>query len=214
MRRTRPSPSPWRSCCSRWCAALGEYPRPRSRASCCSASDLASSIGSRTLGGFAGVAMPAALRPAVRGRSKRRDGLRGRLPSALRRFILSSAARPVCWLMRSWRWSGPGRCMTPLNPCRALTYFSHFFEEPWRELFGGELILVPDMPRSYVPTLFALQAAGTVPGARSRRRARCSCQLPARRDVAADAGARFCSACALAAVFPACGHHRDPAGDV
>jgi len=45
---------------------------------------------------------------------------------------------------------------SPLNPFRAVEYFSNFFEKPWRELFDGRLILVPDMPRSYVPTLIAL----------------------------------------------------------
>jgi hypothetical protein len=32
-----------------------------------------------------------------------------------------------------------------------------FFEKPWKELFAGNLIPVPDMPRSYLPTLLALQ---------------------------------------------------------
>ena len=40
---------------------------------------------------------------------------------------------------------------------RALTYFSHFFEKPWKEMFDGALVSVPDMPWSYLPTLFALQ---------------------------------------------------------
>ena len=52
-----------------------------------------------------------------------------------------------------WPWS----VVDPLNPFRAVEYFSHFFEKPWEELFGGRLISVPDMPRSYVPTLFALK---------------------------------------------------------
>ena len=52
-----------------------------------------------------------------------------------------------------WPWS----VVAPLNPFHAVEYFSSFFEKPWRELFDGQLILVPDMPRSYVPTLFALQ---------------------------------------------------------
>ena len=47
--------------------------------------------------------------------------------------------------------------MSPLNPFRAVEYFSTVFEKPWRELFAGQLIPVDDMPRSYVPTLFALQ---------------------------------------------------------
>jgi hypothetical protein len=43
------------------------------------------------------------------------------------------------------------------NPFRALTYFSSFFEKPWKEMFDGALVSVPDMPWSYLPTLFALQ---------------------------------------------------------
>jgi len=52
-----------------------------------------------------------------------------------------------------WPWS----IMEPANPFHALTYFSHFFEKPWKEMFDGALVSVPDMPWSYLPTLFALQ---------------------------------------------------------
>jgi hypothetical protein len=52
-----------------------------------------------------------------------------------------------------WPWS----IMDPANPFHALTYFSHFFEKPWKEMFDGALVSVPDMPWSYLPTLFALQ---------------------------------------------------------
>ncbi len=52
-----------------------------------------------------------------------------------------------------WPWS----VVDPLNPFRAVEYFSHFFEKPWEELYGGHLISVPDMPRSYVPALLALK---------------------------------------------------------
>jgi len=52
-----------------------------------------------------------------------------------------------------WPWS----VGDPLNPLRAVEYFSRFFEKPWQELFDGRVISVPDMPRSYVPTLFALK---------------------------------------------------------
>ena len=64
-----------------------------------------------------------------------------------------------------WPWS----VVAPLNPFHAVEYFSNFFEKPWRELFDGQLILVPDMPRSYVPTLFALQLPELHAGARARR---------------------------------------------
>jgi hypothetical protein len=52
-----------------------------------------------------------------------------------------------------WPWS----IMQPSNPFHAVTYFSHFFEKPWKEMFDGALVSVPDMPWSYLPTLFALQ---------------------------------------------------------
>src|SRR6476659_677265 len=52
-----------------------------------------------------------------------------------------------------WPWS----IMELGNPFHALTYFSHFFEKPWKEMFDGALVSVPDMPWSYLPTLFALQ---------------------------------------------------------
>jgi hypothetical protein len=52
-----------------------------------------------------------------------------------------------------WPWS----IMEADNPFQALSYFSHFFEKPWKEMFDGALVSVPDMPWSYLPTLFALQ---------------------------------------------------------
>src|SRR6201992_60835 len=51
----------------------------------------------------------------------------------------------------------PGSVIEGGNPIRALTYFSAFFEKPWKEMFDGALVSVPDMPWSYLPTLFALQ---------------------------------------------------------
>src|ERR1700751_3206477 len=45
----------------------------------------------------------------------------------------------------------------PDHPFLAATYFSHFFEKPWKEMFDGAIVSVPDMPWSYLPTLFALQ---------------------------------------------------------
>src|SRR5260370_25371556 len=52
-----------------------------------------------------------------------------------------------------WGWG----MMEPGNPFHGLRYFSHFFEKPWKEMFDGALVSVPDMPWSYLPTLFALQ---------------------------------------------------------
>jgi len=52
-----------------------------------------------------------------------------------------------------WPWS----IIEPGHPFQAVTYFSHFFEKPWKEMFDGALVSVPDMPWFYLPTLFALQ---------------------------------------------------------
>src|SRR4029434_1913172 len=52
-----------------------------------------------------------------------------------------------------WPWS----IMEADPRFNALTRVSHFFEKPWKEMFDGALVSVPDMPWSYLPTLFALQ---------------------------------------------------------
>ena len=52
-----------------------------------------------------------------------------------------------------WPWS----ILAPLNPLRAAEYFDKFFEKPWKELYEGALVSVPDMPASYVPHLFVLK---------------------------------------------------------
>ena len=52
-----------------------------------------------------------------------------------------------------WPWS----IIEPGHPFEAASYFSQFFEKPWKEMFDGAIFSVPDMPWSYLPTLFALQ---------------------------------------------------------
>src|SRR5260370_18254802 len=59
-----------------------------------------------------------------------------------------------------WPWS----IIEPGNPFHALTYFSHFFEKPWKEMFDGALVSVPDMPCSYLPTLVALHLPAVLLG--------------------------------------------------
>jgi hypothetical protein len=133
---------------------LSEYPCPRVASVALFGLGLGLALGSRTLAVLAGASMLAALLLLVAIEAKT-EGMRE---------ALSRAGRFAAWLLPGlllayavmglvWPWS----VQAPLNPWRAMTYFSHFFEAPWRELFAGQLILVPDMPRSYVPTLFALQ---------------------------------------------------------
>jgi len=133
--------------------AFEDYPRatPATIALCGVGIGLA--IGSRVMGGFALVntLLPLLLILLLRPRQGGFKSALSEWASFLIPFI--PGAILACLVMGLvWPWS----VTSPLNPFRAVEYFSNFFERPWRELFDGQLILVPDMPRSYVPTLFAL----------------------------------------------------------
>jgi 4-amino-4-deoxy-L-arabinose transferase-like glycosyltransferase len=132
---------------------VDEYPTPARATGALAGVGLGLAIGTRVLGGFAVLYAIVALL-AVFAIEARRLGAR---PAATRvgGFLL----RLLPWLVLAyavmalvWPWS----VASPLNPLKALVYFSTFFEQPWRELFQGSLVLVPDMPRRYVAQLFAL----------------------------------------------------------
>jgi len=131
-----------------------EYPQPSPRTILIVGLGAGLSIGSRILGGLALVYALIGFVPLL----LREFDTQG-TPQAVRRFT-----HVLCVLMPGlilgylvmgliWPWS----ILQPGNPFRALTYFSHFFEKPWKEMFDGALVSVPDMPWSYLPTLFALQ---------------------------------------------------------
>jgi 4-amino-4-deoxy-L-arabinose transferase-like glycosyltransferase len=130
-----------------------EYPKPTRATGALAGVGLGLAIGTRVLGGFAVLYAIVALL-AIFAIETRCLGAR---PAATRvgGFLL----RLLPWLALAyavmalaWPWS----VASPLNPLTALVYFSTFFEQPWRELFQGIPMLVPDMPRRYVAQLFAL----------------------------------------------------------
>ena len=133
---------------------VSEYPRPDVASIALLGLGLGLSIGSRTLAVLSGVPMLAAWMLLFATDAKAL-GTGQAFARATRFFarLLPGLLLAYALMGLLWPWS----VQSPLNPWRALIYFSHFFEAPWRELFAGELILVPDMPRSYVPTLFALR---------------------------------------------------------
>jgi len=112
------------------------------------------SIGSRILGGFAVLYALVGFMPMLI-EEVRNLGAR----EAARRFAhLSYALLPGLifgYLVMGLIW--PWSIIEPGHPFQAVTYFSHFFEKPWKEMFDGAIVSVPDMPWSYLPTLFALQ---------------------------------------------------------
>jgi hypothetical protein len=134
--------------------AFEEYPRatPPTIALCGVGIGLA--IGARVLGGFAvlDAILPLPLILAVRARDA---GLRPALAECGSFLVPFIPAVVLAYIVMGLVW--PWSVVSPLNPFHAVEYFSNVFEKPWRELFDGRLIPVTDMPRGYVPTLFALQ---------------------------------------------------------
>jgi Dolichyl-phosphate-mannose-protein mannosyltransferase len=134
--------------------AFTEYPQPTPATVALFGIGLGVTIGSRVIGGMAGLyaATAVALILVVEARE---SGLRA-AAERLGRFIL--ALLPgllLAYLVMGLVW--PWAVVDPLNPLRSLEYFSVFFEKPWKELFAGVPVAVPDMPRSYLLTLLALQ---------------------------------------------------------
>ena len=131
-----------------------EYPSPSPRTILIVGLGAGLSIGSRILGGLALLYAVIGFVPLIMD-DVRRHGTR----EAIRRFghvvhlLLPGLILGYLVMGLIWPWS----IIAPGNPFRALTYFSHFFEKPWKEMFDGALVSVPDMPWSYLPTLFALQ---------------------------------------------------------
>jgi hypothetical protein len=131
-----------------------EYPHPSPRTILIVGLGAGLSIGSRILGGLALVYALVGFIPLlvdeIRSHGARQAG---------RRFLhLLYVLMPgliLGYLVMGLIW--PWSIMEADNPFQALSYFSHFFEKPWKEMFDGALVSVPDMPWSYLPTLFALQ---------------------------------------------------------
>jgi hypothetical protein len=134
--------------------AIEEYPQPAPATVLLFGLGLGLAIGSRIMGGFAVVSALSALvlivvveaQPYRMRRTMIR--LKAFLFALVPGIIFAISAMLLVW---------PWLATDPLNLPKTVIYFSHFFEKPWRELFEGQLILAPDMPRTYVPVLLGLR---------------------------------------------------------
>lgn len=131
-----------------------EYPYPSPRTVLIVGLGAGLSIGSRILGGLALVYAVVGFMPLFL-EEFRTQGPREAARRLVRMLYVLIPGLVVGYLIMGLIW--PWSIIEPANPFRALTYFSHFFEKPWKEMFDGALVSVPDMPWSYLPTLFALQ---------------------------------------------------------
>jgi hypothetical protein len=134
--------------------AFEQYPRPSAATGLILGAGFGLSIGSRIMAGF-GV-LDALLALALLIAIETRTGGWRMAGSRLGYFVLALVPSLIlAYLVMIFVW--PWAALDPLNPLRAVGYFSHFFEQPWQELYGGALVTTTEMPRSYVPVLFALK---------------------------------------------------------
>jgi 4-amino-4-deoxy-L-arabinose transferase-like glycosyltransferase len=134
--------------------AFEEYPRPSPITCAMVGIGAGLAIGTRVLGGLAAINAFAALVLiiAVETRHKGLSQAGNRLGMFAIRFV-PAVLLGYAVMALVWPWS----VTEPLNLFRAVEYFSHFFEKPWKEMFDGMALPVPEMPRQYVPQLFLLK---------------------------------------------------------
>lgn len=134
--------------------AFEEYPRPTPATIVLFGIALGLLIGTRVIGGiaalFAGVALIVYLLAETR-----TLGFRTALVRAVTLAGRLALALPLAYVVMAIVW--PYAVQSPLNPFKAIAYFSHFWEKPWRELYDGVTIMIPEMPRSYLPKLCVLK---------------------------------------------------------
>jgi hypothetical protein len=134
--------------------AFDEYPQPSQRTVVLLGVGLGVAFGARILAAVAAPYGIAALILIVA-----TEAQTGSWKQALQRarqfiwMVLPSLALGYLIMGLLWPWS----ILSPLNPINAAEYFDKFFEKPWKEMFEGRLISVPDMPVTYLPHLFALK---------------------------------------------------------
>lgn len=133
---------------------IEDYPKPRAATAIIFGLALGFSIGSRIMGGIASLYIVVPLMILAVDDARRSGAAQAARNFGL--FLLRlTPAFVLAYAVMAFLW--PWSVLDPLNPVRAVEYFSHFFEKPWEELYEGSAIWVPDMPRSYVPVHFLLK---------------------------------------------------------
>lgn len=134
--------------------AFDEYPRPKPMTIVLFGIALGLLIGTRVIGGiavlFAGTALAVYLLAEAR-----TLGFRAAATRAATLVGYLALSLPLAYAVMAIVW--PWAVQSPLNPLKAIAYYSNFWEKPWRELYDGMQIMIPQMPRSYLPKLYLLK---------------------------------------------------------
>ncbi len=133
---------------------LEDYPRPKVATVLIFGLGLGLALGTRIMGGIAALYMIAPLTMLALD-DVRLSGIKSAVTNLGRFLLILLPGFAIAYAVMAFLW--PWSVLDPLNPIRAVEYFSQFFEKPWREMFEGVAISVPDMPRSYIPVLFSLK---------------------------------------------------------
>ena len=134
--------------------AFEEYPTPSAPVVAIFGIGLGLSIGTRVLGDLAPLYALAGMAFVAAAETRQLGTFAPARQRALRFVVALLPGLVLAYAVMALIW--PWSVVSPLNPLRALAYFSHFFEKPWKEMFAGVPVAVPDMPRTYVPQLFLL----------------------------------------------------------
>lgn len=134
--------------------AFDEYPAPGWRSLALVGVALGAAFGSRVLAVLAAPVAAAALVLMVAADARADDWRTAgaRLWQFVQRCLPALVLAYVIMAVL-WPWS----VLKPFNPVYAALYFDTFFEKPWKELYDGALIAVPDMPWTYLPHLIVLK---------------------------------------------------------
>ena len=133
---------------------LEEFPRPTPAAVLLFGAGLGLTIGTRVMGVIVAAYAAAALLFLVVHHLKA-NGPRVALAQVGQFSLALLPGFAFAYLLMGLLW--PWSVLSPLNPVKAAEYFSVFFEKPWREVFEGRLIAVPDMPATYLPVQLGIQ---------------------------------------------------------
>jgi hypothetical protein len=134
--------------------ALEDYPKPSALTVLIFGLGLGLAIGSRILAGLGALYMIVPLAMLVAA-DLHKTNARAAAANFGRFVLVLFPGLILAYAIMALLW--PWSVQEPLNPFRAIGYFSEFFEKPWKEMYEGVPISVPDMPRSYAPVLFALK---------------------------------------------------------